>query len=82
MRPEDFGVAPVWVDTGDVAWTPGAGFHGVGVYIEGAGNLIFTSKNGTEITMAVPANFQLPGRVQAISASSTCTGIFVAVVKS
>lgn len=80
MRSEDFGVAPVWRDTGDVAYTIPAGFRAIGVYCGGAGNIVFTSA-GVEVTMPINAGMWLPGNITAISGSSTATDIFVALVK-
>jgi hypothetical protein len=74
------GVAPVWRETGDGAYTIPAGYTCVGFVAEVAGTVNFTS-GGTAVTPSVSAGLPYPARVDSFQASSTATGIHALLLK-
>jgi hypothetical protein len=82
MRPEDYGVAPVWRSTGDGDYTIPAGYRCIGFYVgTTAGNVTVTS-GASDVTIPAPLQSVLPCNVSAFKASSTtAVGIWAQLVK-
>lgn len=49
----------------------------IGLYVTGAGNIVYLNANGVERTVTVPANFKLDCIVKRVKATgTTATGIY------
>ena len=83
MRPQDYGVAPVWRATGDGDYAIPAGYRCIGFRANVAGNVVFKSEvGGADLTFAVEAGVPYTANVISFEAdSTTATGIHAALVK-
>lgn len=76
------GLVRNWVEVtpNDSADNVGTGNVAIGLYIEVAGDVVFTDIDGNDNTVAVPANFYLTCSVKRVkSTGTTATGIFALV---
>lgn len=70
----------VKVTPNDSSDNVGTGNVAIGLYIETAGNVVFTDIDGNDNTVAVPSNFYLTCSVKRVKSSGTsATGIFALV---